>query len=187
MYFQTHAPMGLCTGWFITYVYRTAWRGVAWRGMAWLGLARRCRYSSCQTAVRGFLPAPRVYAIIARVRFQLLRRNIPATIRGIDRGSRRKICAKETESPPSFFLSLSLSLRHFLVVFCCCFYRLAGCSFAINRAAPINDFFVTFAAFQTILLFKSSVFSFTSITFENGVTDAIILLEERNSSLQSTV
>lgn len=154
-------------------------------------MARRCRYSSCQTAVRGFLPAPRVYAIIARVRFQLLRRNIPATIRGIDRGSRRKICTRRTNSLPSFSLFLSLSLfRHFLVVFCCCLYRLSACSFAINRATPINDFFVTFAAFQTILLFKSSVSSFTSITLGNGVTDAIILFAQKKIprySLQSEI
>lgn len=103
--------ISICTGWFITYVYRTAWHGVAWRGMAWCSLARRCRYSSCQTAVRGFLPAPRVYAIIARVRFQLLRRNIPTTtIRGIERRSRSKINTIEANTPspsPSFFLSFS--------------------------------------------------------------------------------
>lgn len=125
MYFQTHAPMGLCTGWFITYVYRTAWRGMAWHGMAWLGLARRCRYSSCQTAVRGFLPARRVYAIIARVRFQLLRRNISATIRGIDRGSRRKICAKKTENPLSLSLSLSFFLSFSLLVIFSSFFAAA--------------------------------------------------------------
>lgn len=58
--------VSVCTGWFITYVYRTAWRGVAWRA------APLPRSGSCQTAVRGFLPGRAAFTIIARIRLQLL-------------------------------------------------------------------------------------------------------------------
>lgn len=78
----------LCTGWFITYVYRTAWRG---------------SYGSCQTAVPGLFTCScyKVCAIIARaLRFQLLgRRGTVPWIREIDLS--RSIKSREKNHPSS--------------------------------------------------------------------------------------
>lgn len=119
--FRTHARAP-CTGWFITYVYRTAWRGLMRRGVAWYGVAR-CRHGSCQTAVQGFLPAL-AFTIIARYdsnrsETKRTRRRYPHSRGGsmVDRRLfRRAEPAREELLRRSFSSSKSSLLRHHLAV-----------------------------------------------------------------------